>query len=101
MGRSELREFCPAVLQQLESGACAAENLENEENEQTEESRPSSAEGEQGPPGHEVPELPFFRGSRPRLGVSTWFCSRCTLELRALRLGDVPGGTRCASEPCL
>uniref|UniRef100_A0A8B9V177 Metal cation symporter ZIP14 n=1 Tax=Anas zonorhyncha TaxID=75864 RepID=A0A8B9V177_9AVES len=44
VGRSELREFCPAVLQQLESGACAAENLENEENEQTEESRPSSAE---------------------------------------------------------
>uniref|UniRef100_A0A8C3GIM5 Metal cation symporter ZIP14 n=1 Tax=Cairina moschata TaxID=8855 RepID=A0A8C3GIM5_CAIMO len=44
VGRSELQEFCPAVLQQLESGACAAENLENEENEQTEESRPSSAE---------------------------------------------------------
>ncbi|KAM9175194.1 metal cation symporter ZIP14 isoform 2-T2 [Mergus octosetaceus] len=44
VGRSELQEFCPTVLQQLESGACAAENLENEENEQTEESRPSSAE---------------------------------------------------------
>ena len=45
LGAAELRAFCPAVLQQLESAACAAENLENEENEQTEESRPSSAEG--------------------------------------------------------
>ncbi|KFQ30280.1 Zinc transporter ZIP14, partial [Mesitornis unicolor] len=44
VGRSEFKEFCPTILQQLESGACAAENLENEENEQTEESRPSSAE---------------------------------------------------------
>ncbi|XP_031463861.1 zinc transporter ZIP14 isoform X2 [Phasianus colchicus] len=44
LGAAELRAFCPAVLQQLESAACAAENLENEENEQTEESRPSSAE---------------------------------------------------------
>ncbi|KFV03700.1 Zinc transporter ZIP14, partial [Pterocles gutturalis] len=44
VGRSEFKEFCPTILQQLESGACASENLENEENEQTEESRPSSAE---------------------------------------------------------
>ncbi|KAM9609775.1 metal cation symporter ZIP14 isoform 3-T7 [Morphnus guianensis] len=45
VGHSEFKEFCPTILQQLESGACASENLENEENEQTEESRPSSAEG--------------------------------------------------------
>ncbi|OPJ83951.1 zinc transporter ZIP14 isoform A [Patagioenas fasciata monilis] len=44
VGHSEFREFCPTILQQLESGACASEKLENEENEQTEESRPSSAE---------------------------------------------------------
>ncbi|XP_042657490.1 metal cation symporter ZIP14 isoform X2 [Tyto alba] len=44
VGHSEFKEFCPTILQQLESGACASENLENEENEQTEESRPSSAE---------------------------------------------------------
>ncbi|KFP43081.1 Zinc transporter ZIP14, partial [Chlamydotis macqueenii] len=44
VGRSEFKEFCPTILQQLESGACASENLENEENEQTEESGPSSAE---------------------------------------------------------
>eukprot|EP00076_Gallus_gallus_P033173 XP_024998711.1 zinc transporter ZIP14 isoform X3 [Gallus gallus] len=44
LGAAELRAFCPAVLQQLESAACAAENLENEENEQTEEGRPSAAE---------------------------------------------------------
>ncbi|XP_009944899.1 PREDICTED: zinc transporter ZIP14-like, partial [Leptosomus discolor] len=44
VGHREFKEFCPTILQQLESGACASENLENEENEQTEESRPSSAE---------------------------------------------------------
>ncbi|XP_035752010.1 metal cation symporter ZIP14 [Egretta garzetta] len=44
VGHSEFKEFCPTILQQLESGACASEKLENEENEQTEESRPSSAE---------------------------------------------------------
>ncbi|XP_021238818.1 zinc transporter ZIP14-like, partial [Numida meleagris] len=44
LGPAEFRAFCPAVLQQIESAACAAENLENEEDEQTEESRPSSAE---------------------------------------------------------
>lgn len=53
VGHSEFKEFCPTILQQLESGACASENLENEENEQTEESRPSSAEGKQGSRGHE------------------------------------------------
>ncbi|KFQ33640.1 Zinc transporter ZIP14, partial [Merops nubicus] len=31
VGRGEFREFCPTILQQLESGACASENLENEE----------------------------------------------------------------------
>lgn len=58
VGHSEFKEFCPTILQQLESGACASENLENEENEQTEESRPSSAEGKQGArggKGHEAP----------------------------------------------
>ncbi|XP_025898081.1 zinc transporter ZIP14 [Nothoprocta perdicaria] len=44
LGARELQDFCPAVLQQLESGACAPENLENEEDERTEESRPSAAE---------------------------------------------------------
>lgn len=51
VGHSEFKEFCPTILQQLESGACASENLENEENEQTEESRPSSAEGKRGTRG--------------------------------------------------
>lgn len=51
MGHSEFKEFCPTILQQLESGACTSENLENEENEQTEESRPSSAEGNWGAGG--------------------------------------------------
>nr|XP_060643247.1 metal cation symporter ZIP14 isoform X1 [Anolis sagrei ordinatus] len=44
IGQSEFQEFCPTILQQLESRACLAENLENEENEQTEEGKPSSAE---------------------------------------------------------
>lgn len=56
MGHSEFREFCPTILQQLESGACASEKLENEENEQTEESRPSSAEGERRTGGHGAPQ---------------------------------------------
>lgn len=56
MGHSEFREFCPTILQQLESGACASEKLENEENEQTEESRPSSAEGERRTGGHRAPQ---------------------------------------------
>ncbi|XP_013369271.1 PREDICTED: zinc transporter ZIP14 isoform X1 [Chinchilla lanigera] len=44
IGRNELQEFCPTVLQQLDSRACSAENQENEENEQTEEGKPSSLE---------------------------------------------------------
>lgn len=56
VGHSEFKEFCPTILQQLESGACASEKLENEENEQTEESRPSSAEGEQRTGGHGAPQ---------------------------------------------
>ncbi|KAM7153205.1 metal cation symporter ZIP14 isoform 2-T2 [Macrochelys suwanniensis] len=44
VGPSKFQEFCPTILQQLESRACTAENLENEENEQTEEGKPSSAE---------------------------------------------------------
>lgn len=101
VGRGEFKEFCPTILQQLESGACAAENLENEENEQTEESRPSSAEGERGARGHEVPGLPFWASCRPQLGVSVWFRSCRTLELLAPELGFVPGCTRCRSEPSL
>uniref|UniRef100_A0A8C2T3A7 Metal cation symporter ZIP14 n=1 Tax=Coturnix japonica TaxID=93934 RepID=A0A8C2T3A7_COTJA len=46
LGAAELSAFCPAVLQQLESAACAAGNLQDQEQQQqeTEESRPSSAE---------------------------------------------------------
>ncbi|XP_036745021.1 metal cation symporter ZIP14 isoform X2 [Manis pentadactyla] len=44
IGRREFQEFCPAVLQQLDSRACSSENQENEENEQTEEGKPSSVE---------------------------------------------------------
>ncbi|XP_015354995.1 metal cation symporter ZIP14 isoform X2 [Marmota marmota marmota] len=44
IGRSELQEFCPTILQQLDSGACTSENQENEENEQTEEGKPSAIE---------------------------------------------------------
>ncbi|XP_078522432.1 metal cation symporter ZIP14-like isoform X1 [Lissotriton helveticus] len=42
--KAGLQDFCPTILQQLESRACTAENLENEENERTEEGKPSSAE---------------------------------------------------------
>ncbi|XP_010226883.1 PREDICTED: zinc transporter ZIP14 [Tinamus guttatus] len=42
--RGERMGIGPAVLQQLETRACASENLENEEDEKTEESRPSAAE---------------------------------------------------------
>lgn len=42
---SEFREFCPTILQQLDSRACTSENQENEENEQTEEGKPSAVEG--------------------------------------------------------
>ncbi|XP_053222998.1 metal cation symporter ZIP14 isoform X1 [Podarcis raffonei] len=44
LGKSEFREFCPTILQQLESRACTSENLENEEDERTEEGKPSSSE---------------------------------------------------------
>uniref|UniRef100_A0A8C8Z0P6 Metal cation symporter ZIP14 n=1 Tax=Prolemur simus TaxID=1328070 RepID=A0A8C8Z0P6_PROSS len=44
IGRSEFQEFCPTILQQLDSRACTSENQENEENEQTEEGRPSTVE---------------------------------------------------------
>ncbi|XP_019497541.1 PREDICTED: zinc transporter ZIP14 isoform X1 [Hipposideros armiger] len=42
--KSDFKEFCPTILQQLDSRACSSENQENEENEQTEEGRPSSME---------------------------------------------------------
>lgn len=44
IGRIEFQEFCPTILQQLDSRACASENQENEEDEQTEEGKPSSIE---------------------------------------------------------
>nr|XP_056716377.1 metal cation symporter ZIP14 [Euleptes europaea] len=44
LGQREFKDFCPTILQQLESKACMSENLENEEDEQTEEGKPSSAE---------------------------------------------------------
>ncbi|XP_004685462.1 PREDICTED: zinc transporter ZIP14 [Condylura cristata] len=44
IGRSEFQEFCPTILQQLDSRACSSENQENEENEQTEEGKPSAVE---------------------------------------------------------
>ncbi|XP_021116900.1 zinc transporter ZIP14 isoform X3 [Heterocephalus glaber] len=44
VGRNEFQEFCPTILQQLDSRACLAENQENEENEQTEEGKPSAIE---------------------------------------------------------
>ncbi|KFO38128.1 Zinc transporter ZIP14 [Fukomys damarensis] len=44
IGRNEFQEFCPTILQQLDSQACSAENQENEENEQTEEGKPSAIE---------------------------------------------------------
>lgn len=76
LGAAELRAFCPAVLQQLESAACAAENLENEENEQTEEGRPSAAEGGArgspwGPSSRRAPSV------RRRSTLSFW-CSEPT-----------------------
>lgn len=45
---SEFQEFCPTILQQLDSQACTSENQKNEENEQTEEGKPSAIEGKQG-----------------------------------------------------
>lgn len=42
---SEFQEFCPTILQQLDSRACTSQNQENEENEQSEEGKPSAIEG--------------------------------------------------------
>ncbi|KAF3818380.1 hypothetical protein GH733_011797 [Mirounga leonina] len=44
IGRIEFQEFCPTILQQLDSRACSSENQENEEDEQTEEGKPSAIE---------------------------------------------------------
>ncbi|XP_020025382.2 metal cation symporter ZIP14 isoform X2 [Castor canadensis] len=44
IGKREFQEFCPTILQQLDSRACTSENQENEENEQTEEGKPSAIE---------------------------------------------------------
>lgn len=44
IGMNEFKEFCPTILQQLDSRACPSKNQEDEENEQTEEGRPSSME---------------------------------------------------------
>lgn len=61
IGRKEFQEFCPTILQQLDSRACSSENQENEENEKTEEGRPSTVEGELGQEGW-VPGLSSSRG---------------------------------------
>lgn len=65
IGRSEFQDFCPTILQQLDSQACSSENQENEENEQTEEGRPSTVEGELGQEGL-APMLVFTRTSADR-----------------------------------
>lgn len=44
IGQSEFQDFCPTILQQLDSQACSLENQKNEEDEQTEEGRPSTVE---------------------------------------------------------
>uniref|UniRef100_A0A8I3S7K5 Metal cation symporter ZIP14 n=1 Tax=Canis lupus familiaris TaxID=9615 RepID=A0A8I3S7K5_CANLF len=44
IGRNEFQEFCPTILQQLDSRACSSENQENEEDEQIEEGKPSAIE---------------------------------------------------------
>ncbi|KAM7142012.1 metal cation symporter ZIP14 isoform 4-T4 [Molossus nigricans] len=44
IGRREFQDFCPTILQQLDSRACSSENQENEENEETEEGKPSTVE---------------------------------------------------------
>ncbi|XP_057642324.1 metal cation symporter ZIP14 isoform X2 [Chionomys nivalis] len=44
IGMSEFQEFCPTILQQLDSRACTSPNQENEENEQSEEGKPSAIE---------------------------------------------------------
>ncbi|ETE62668.1 Zinc transporter ZIP14 [Ophiophagus hannah] len=44
LGQREFKEFCPTILQQLESRACMPENLEREEEEGMKEGKPSSTE---------------------------------------------------------
>ncbi|XP_053434797.1 metal cation symporter ZIP14 isoform X2 [Nycticebus coucang] len=44
IGKSEFQEFCPTILQQLDSRACTSENQKNEENEQTEGGKPTPVE---------------------------------------------------------
>lgn len=44
IGMNEFQEFCPTILQQLNSQACTSENQKSEENEQTEEGKPSAIE---------------------------------------------------------
>lgn len=44
IGRSEFQEFCPTILQQLESQTCTSENQKSEESEHTEEGKPSAIE---------------------------------------------------------
>ncbi|XP_026570672.1 zinc transporter ZIP14-like isoform X1 [Pseudonaja textilis] len=44
LGQREFKEFCPTILQQLESRACLPENLEEEEEEGMKEGKPSSTE---------------------------------------------------------
>lgn len=60
IGRSEFQDFCPTILQQLDSRACSSENQKDEEKEQTEEGRPSTVEGELGQEGL-APMLVFTR----------------------------------------
>lgn len=57
IGTSEFQEFCPTILQQLDSRACTSENQENEENEQAEEGKPSAIEGEQARQGRQDPGM--------------------------------------------
>ncbi|KAM5309987.1 metal cation symporter ZIP14 isoform 2-T2 [Glossophaga mutica] len=44
IGRSEFQDFCPTILQQLDSQACASKNQEDEEDEQTQAGGPSPVE---------------------------------------------------------
>ncbi|ELW52782.1 Serine/threonine-protein phosphatase 2B catalytic subunit gamma isoform [Tupaia chinensis] len=44
IGRAAFQEFCPTIVQQLESRAFAPENQKHEENKQTEEGKPSAIE---------------------------------------------------------
>lgn len=44
IGRAEFQEFCPTILQQIDSRACSSENLKSTEDEPTEEGKPSAIE---------------------------------------------------------